>query len=223
MTEPHREEAQRRAVRHRFQQGAARWDAIYSEGGSWRARTWDRLTRQNVRWRFVRTFEEMPDLRGRSVLDMGCGSGRYLIEALDRGASRVVGVDLAPEMLAIARDLIAPHPEADRVELVCGNLLDLRVAERFDLVIANGLFDYVGQAEALLDRAFEWSRGVCVASFPDRRAPRALPRRLFWRRRDVRIHAFSRREIEQLAGASRFEHFALERRGPLYLLVARAG
>src|SRR5215216_2160507 len=45
------------------------------------------------------------DLRGRAVLDAGCGSGRYLLHALRRGARRVVGVDLSSEMLAQARGL----------------------------------------------------------------------------------------------------------------------
>jgi malonyl-CoA O-methyltransferase len=41
-------------------------------------------------------------LRGRRVLDAGCGSGRYLLHALRRGARRVLGVDLSAEMLARA-------------------------------------------------------------------------------------------------------------------------
>ena len=43
------------------------------------------------------------DLRGLAVLDAGCGSGRYLRHARQRGARAVVGVDLSAEMLARAR------------------------------------------------------------------------------------------------------------------------
>ncbi|HJZ47596.1 MAG TPA: class I SAM-dependent methyltransferase, partial [Roseiflexaceae bacterium] len=43
------------------------------------------------------------DLRRRSVLDAGCGSGRYLLHALRRGARRVLGFDLSAEMLGRAR------------------------------------------------------------------------------------------------------------------------
>lgn len=38
-------------------------------------------------------------LQGQRVLDAGCGSGRYILHALQRGAAQVVGVDLSPEML----------------------------------------------------------------------------------------------------------------------------
>src|SRR5829696_8855889 len=42
------------------------------------------------------------DLRGRAVLDAGCGSGRYLLHALRRNARRALGIDLSAEMLARA-------------------------------------------------------------------------------------------------------------------------
>lgn len=42
-------------------------------------------------------------LRRLSVLDAGCGSGRYLRHAQQRGARRLLGVDLSAEMLAQAR------------------------------------------------------------------------------------------------------------------------
>src|SRR5215213_4294806 len=45
------------------------------------------------------------DLRGRTLLDAGCGSGRYLLHALRRHAQRVLGVDLSAEMLARAQGM----------------------------------------------------------------------------------------------------------------------
>lgn len=43
----------------------------------------------------------MPSLAGRALLDVGCGTGRRL---LDAGARRVVGIDLVFEMLAAGDD-----------------------------------------------------------------------------------------------------------------------
>ncbi len=42
-----------------------------------------------------------PDFRGRVVLDLACGSGRYGLIAQDLGAARVIGCDNSPEMLAV--------------------------------------------------------------------------------------------------------------------------
>jgi SAM-dependent methyltransferase len=47
-------------------------------------------------------LDPLPDLRGRRVLDAGCGSGWYAARLATRGA-RVAGVDRSPRMLAHAR------------------------------------------------------------------------------------------------------------------------
>jgi SAM-dependent methyltransferase len=43
------------------------------------------------------------DLRGRRVLDLGCGTGRLSTALAAQGIARVWGVDASPEMLAVAR------------------------------------------------------------------------------------------------------------------------
>jgi malonyl-CoA O-methyltransferase len=54
----------------------------------------------------------LPDVRGLTALDAGCGSGRYLRELGDRGA-KAIGMDLSPAMLARARDTTPRLARAD--------------------------------------------------------------------------------------------------------------
>jgi malonyl-CoA O-methyltransferase len=63
------------------------------------------------------------DLCGYNVLDAGCGSGRYMLHALDRGATHVAGVDFSPEMLRCAAEELNAH--RDRIELLPGDLAAL--------------------------------------------------------------------------------------------------
>lgn len=51
----------------------------------------------------ARSYELLGDLAGRTVVDVGCGGGRAVAELAGRGA-RAIGVDLDPEMIAVARD-----------------------------------------------------------------------------------------------------------------------
>lgn len=46
---------------------------------------------------------ELGDLRGRRVLDVGCGTGRLLAALVERFGCKAWGVDPSPEMLAVAR------------------------------------------------------------------------------------------------------------------------
>lgn len=72
----------------------------------------------------------MPDaLHGQAVLDTGCGSGRYMLHALRRGAARVTGVDLSPQMLAQAGAALGPCRHGVPVGLVRGSVAALPVAD----------------------------------------------------------------------------------------------
>jgi malonyl-CoA O-methyltransferase len=58
--------------------------------------------------------ELLPDLQGLTVLDAGCGTGRYVRICADRGAT-VIGVDLSEAMLSRAR---AISPRLTRASLI---------------------------------------------------------------------------------------------------------
>jgi malonyl-CoA O-methyltransferase len=69
------------------------------------------------------------DLRGQCVLDAGCGSGRYLLHALERGATRAIGVDLSPEMLAHAAVALRGCGREGAGELLAGSIDALPVGD----------------------------------------------------------------------------------------------
>lgn len=58
-------------------------------------------------------LELMPDLTGQAVLDLACGSGRYLDLIMARAASLVLGLDLSRHMLARVQKKLCPLIQAD--------------------------------------------------------------------------------------------------------------
>jgi ubiquinone/menaquinone biosynthesis C-methylase UbiE len=46
-------------------------------------------------------FHLLGDIRGKTVVDLGCGTGENLIPLVERGA-RVIGMDISPDLIAIA-------------------------------------------------------------------------------------------------------------------------
>ncbi len=67
-----------------------------------RAATYDQLRPADGNWREVcETLVREGDLTGRRVLEVGCGTGRFL--AALAGRAKVWGIDPSPEMLEVAR------------------------------------------------------------------------------------------------------------------------
>ncbi len=51
-------------------------------------------------------FHLLGDVRGKTVLDLGCGKGENIIPLLERGA-RVIGIDISPDLVAIAQERLS--------------------------------------------------------------------------------------------------------------------
>lgn len=102
-------------------------------------------------WRtFVESFTLMDlvgDPRGMSVLDVACGEGFYTRKIRQRGAARVVGVDLSHGMIDLARSQEIQHQLG--IEYVVGDARELDGTEQFDLVMAAYLLNYARNRDEL--------------------------------------------------------------------------
>lgn len=128
----------------------------------------NKTIRASVRIRFELAFEILGDLSGKTVLDIGCGSGRYMFEAVKRGASRVTGLDAASGALDLAAKIAKELNVSDRVEFVNTDFLDYGARGKFDVILAVGYFDYIFDPVPHLAGMLELSDGIIYASFPKR-------------------------------------------------------
>ena len=96
----------------------------------------------------------IPELKGKRVLDAGCGPGHYADELINRGAS-VIGCDVTPEMVALARALVG-HKGADIREHDLDKPLTWLDDGSVDLVFCALALDYVAD----LGRTFSEFRRV---------------------------------------------------------------
>ena len=90
-------------------------------------------------------------LHGQAVLDVGCGSGRYMLHALRRGAARVTGVDLSPQMLERAGTELGALHFGATIALVQGSLAALSLPDaRADLTVCGLVVGHLDSLEQSL-------------------------------------------------------------------------
>jgi SAM-dependent methyltransferase len=211
-------------TRRYFEDHAAQFDSLYHEGQPLQ-RAFNRAFRKAIYERFAITFERSEPIAGRSVLDVGCGSGRYAIEYARRGASRVVGLDYSANMLALARRLAADAGVADRCEFVDGDFMTYRPAERFDVSIAIGVFDYQPNAAAFLRHMGELTRGPIIATFPGRSLVRMPVRKFRYWMSDCPVIFYREDEVRRIAsdaGVEVTEIVPIHTSGTGFVLVGRS-
>lgn len=164
-------------VRAHFDRISSEWDAFYQGGDTFRDR-FNRVFRQALFERFRLTLQYCGAIEGARVLDLGCGTGRYCVEFAKRGASRVVGIDFAPSMVASSKHLAQKEGVSEVCEFVCADFSTHKFQESFDIVLALGFFDYIEHAEPLIEAVRSVTAGTFIASFPNNSLIWKLQRRI---------------------------------------------
>jgi SAM-dependent methyltransferase len=122
------------------EQGYARWAATYDQTPNPLLALEQRLL-----------LPLLPDVAGKRVLDLGCGTGRWLEKLVAAKPALGIGIDLSAAMLAVAQQKAAL---AGR--LVRADCLELPFpSDAFDLSVCSFAAEHIRN---LTDLAVEWSR-----------------------------------------------------------------
>ena len=100
--------------------------------------------------RYRLTFERLGDLHGKTVIDVGCGSGPYVIEAIKQGASHVLAFDAAPRMLELTRHRVERIGAQDKVSYQESYFPPSSPIGPFNAAIVMGVLDYVEDSTVFL-------------------------------------------------------------------------
>lgn len=96
-------------------------------------------------------YAMFPDLKGKNVLDLGCGSGNNCMKSVELGASYVLGTDVSENMIKLAKET-NNHPNIEYKKIAMEDISSIN--KTFDVVISSLAFHYVENYEKLIKDVF---------------------------------------------------------------------
>ena len=199
---------------------APAFDTIYSGNKNRAARTLDKWLRRDMYERFNWVMRKAGDVAGKTVCDVGCGSGRFVAALAQRGA-RVTGLDFAPTMLQLAVALVKSHGVVEKCDFVLSDVLDWKTDLQFDLVIAIGFWDYVGDPLPRLQVIRSIMRGRFLSAWPRAGTWRAAVRKARLKVAGCPVYFWTRSQIEEYLRRAGFGVESCEIYGQLYCVESK--
>ncbi len=211
-------------VKEYFTRSAKEFDDIYENRGSALTRFANRIFRKGMRLRFEMTLQ-LCGTEKKSVLDIGCGAGRFTVPLAERGMD-VVGIDYSSEMIRMADEYVKQRNTSGGAPLhvthLCGDFLtDFNPKEKFEVSLAIGVLDYIGEPLPFIKKMKEVTSGVMITAFPAY-TPQAPIRKLWLSTKDCPVYFYSKKRILQLYAAAGVTDYDIIPIPAAYLVKARA-
>lgn len=125
------------------------WEAsAYFKEGQQNANWWDKLStifRGDAMYVRMNTALELiqPHISGKTVLDVGCASGRFGFQMIEAGAKKVYGTDISAEALELGRQRSVELGMQDKLEFSALDVVQPNSPlPQVDLVTALGVIEY---------------------------------------------------------------------------------
>ncbi len=192
-----------------FNEFSRKFDTFYDGKRNFVMQWIDRQFRSDIFIRFDLTFEFLGDLTNKTLLDIGCGSGPYITEALRRGARKVIGIDPARGMLDLAGEKVRSLGMSDRVILLEGYFPEVQPAENFDFGIVIGVMDYVENSAEFLGKLKQCVSQKLVISFPSLHWCRTPLRQVRYKIRRCPVYFYNPGRIQRLMHESGMPDYRL--------------
>lgn len=90
---------------------------------------------------------------GSSVLDVACGTGVLFPDYIARRVRKVVGIDLSPEMIRIAREKFCDGEERGGTEIsvLVGDVTETSFSDAFDTIVVYNAYPHFSNPDRLIE------------------------------------------------------------------------
>jgi 2-polyprenyl-3-methyl-5-hydroxy-6-metoxy-1,4-benzoquinol methylase len=185
-------------VKVHFDKVADEFDNIYENRGPIFTKIINKLFRKAMYERVPITVQESRPLQDKTVLDIGCGSGRVGFLLAKEGA-RVIGIDYARSMIELAKKYQQQLKVVNNVEFICSDFMnDFPEDKKYDISIALGVFDYIKDPIPFLKKVKKITTNKIIASYPAKFAFQSPLRRMWLSARNCPVFFYTEGELKKI-------------------------
>jgi predicted RNA methylase len=133
-----------------WQSEAIEFDKLYAKSWEHKIPYFGKVLREGLERRESGALDYAGGLEGKTVLDLGCGVGRFAVRAAMAGAT-VYGYDISPGAIDIARSKVAEAGLEERCHFEAGDLAGIEFPTA-DVWYDLGCFQYIADIRPILER-----------------------------------------------------------------------
>jgi len=185
-------------VKEYFEQIASEFDGIYDNKGNFITKIFNKIFRKGMYERVNITIEESGQVQNKTILDIGCGSGRVSFLLAKEGAE-VIGIDYSNQMIELAKKNRRQLSQNNSIEFKCCDFMhDFPHDRKYDISIALGVFDYIQDPIPFLDKVKKITKSKIIASYPVKFAFQSPLRKLWLRSRNCPVYFYTEENLKKI-------------------------
>ena len=97
-------------------------------------------------------FALIGDVKGKRILDLGCGAGGHDRKLIELGASYVLGIDISTKMIEVAKQ----ETDSNKIEYKVMSMININKLDmKFDMVISSLAIHYIEDYDGLCKKVYD--------------------------------------------------------------------
>jgi len=181
---------------------------------------WNNFVRRSMYKRFSISRNIILESGANSLLDVGCGTGLHTIQLCVNDDLNVVGIDIAENMIAKAKELYSHAKEHTATcDFVVADFNSVDFESNYDAILSLGTLEYIDDIYLFLNKMIQITNKVIVVSLPVKwhiLTPQRIIR--YWLR-NCPLYFYSKSTIRKIANKIGIKDYIIIDLGRDYLLI----
>lgn len=209
-------------VEQHFHRSSKVFDSFYDDKKGVFSKLIDEAFRRSMRLRYEKVVADVAPYEGKTVLDVGCGAGRYCIALASKGIKKALGVDFAENMIEEAKLLANAFKMSEVCTFEKRDFMDMDGKETFDHTFAMGVLDYIEEPVGFVKKMLDAATVSVMISFPTKSGLiQGFRKFKFEKMNKCPIYFYSREDVERIAREAGGENITVDKLAKDFFLTIK--